>query len=220
MPGMLSFCPYPENESESEVNVDLCFVVDFQPPLKFAMHNKANQCPVSPCLDMDVFGGRGTFHRGILKGRDKTRLMSSLTVRGREILPRLVSGLVSESTRARSGPGITDTTSSCDHCVSLLSSPLIASMIRPGLALRLAQPMRRFASTAAAAGENEFVANRQAMKEHSIRECLSGVPDDLTAIWSLGIALTRVDTTDLWRKIRCVLGDNMDRRNKAGRARS
>lgn len=41
-------------------------------------------------------------------------------------------------------------------------------MIRPGLQLaRVAG--RRMASTAAAAGENEFIANRKAMRDHAVR---------------------------------------------------
>jgi len=45
-------------------------------------------------------------------------------------------------------------------------------MIRPGLALRLAAPVRRYAtgSTAANAAEaQEFVGQRQAMKDHAHR---------------------------------------------------
>lgn len=52
-------------------------------------------------------------------------------------------------------------------------------MIRPGLALQLTRAVpRRFASTAAA-GENEFVAKRLAMKEHAVRAFTISTPGRL-----------------------------------------
>ena len=60
-------------------------------------------------------------------------------------------------------------------------------MIRPGLNLaRVAG--RRFASTAAA-GENEFIAKRQAMRDHAVRACFSSISALRVSLHSKGEAV-------------------------------